>query len=60
MKEYFEQQMNCSIYDILPNVKETTFIDVPLLKACIEAKTPLNDFNITSISVEDLLNKLKK
>ncbi|WP_105616436.1 HD domain-containing protein [Vallitalea okinawensis] len=32
MKEYFEQQMNCSIYDILPNVKETTFIDVPLWK----------------------------
>lgn len=25
MKEYFEQQMNCSIYDILPNIKETTF-----------------------------------
>ena len=32
MKEYFEQQMNCSIYDILPNVKETTFIDAPLWK----------------------------
>lgn len=32
MKEYFEKQMNCSIYDILPNVKETTFIDGPLWK----------------------------
>ena len=32
MKEYFEQQMNCSIYDILPNVKETTFINAPLWK----------------------------
>jgi HD superfamily phosphodiesterase len=32
MKEYFEQQMNCSIYDILPNVKETTFIEVPIWK----------------------------
>jgi hypothetical protein len=28
----FEQQMNCSIYDILPNVKETTFIEVPIWK----------------------------
>jgi len=32
MKEYFEEQMNCSIYGILPNIKETTFIDVPLWK----------------------------
>ncbi|HEY5560669.1 MAG TPA: hypothetical protein VIK72_02755 [Clostridiaceae bacterium] len=32
MKEYFEQQMNCSMYDILPNVKEATFIDAPLWK----------------------------
>lgn len=32
MKEYFEKQMNCSIYDILPNVKETTFINAPLWK----------------------------
>jgi len=32
MKEYFEQRMNCTIYDILPNVKETTFIDAPLWK----------------------------
>jgi len=32
MKEYFEQQMNCSIYDILPNVKETTFMYAPLWK----------------------------
>lgn len=30
IKKYFEQQMNCSIYDILPNVKETTLIEVPL------------------------------
>ncbi|MGL5711535.1 MAG: HD domain-containing protein [Paraclostridium sp.] len=26
IKEYFEKQMDCSIYDILPNIKETTFI----------------------------------
>ena len=32
MKEYFEQQMNCSIYEILPNVKETTFMEAPLWK----------------------------
>ncbi|AQR95896.1 MULTISPECIES: HD domain-containing protein [Clostridium] len=32
IKEYFEEQMNCSIYDILPNIKETTFVDVPLWK----------------------------
>lgn len=32
MKEYFEHKMNCSIYDILPNVKETTFVDAPLWK----------------------------
>jgi len=32
MKEYFEQQMSCSIYDILPSIKETTFIDAPLWK----------------------------
>lgn len=32
MKEYFEQQMNCSVYDILPNVKETTFKEAPLWK----------------------------
>ncbi|NFO05490.1 HD domain-containing protein [Clostridium botulinum] len=36
MKEYFEQQMNCSIYDILPNVKESTFIDVPLWKPAVK------------------------
>lgn len=30
IKEYFEQQINCSIYDILPNVKETTLIELPL------------------------------
>lgn len=27
IKEYFEKQMGCSVYDVLPNVKETTFID---------------------------------
>ncbi len=32
MKEYFEKQMNCSIYDILPNIKETTFMEAPLWK----------------------------
>jgi hypothetical protein len=32
MKEYFEEKMGCSIYDVLPNVKETTFIDTPLWK----------------------------
>lgn len=32
MKEYFEQQMGCSIYDVLPNIKETTFMDAPLWK----------------------------
>jgi len=32
IKEYFEQQMGCSIYDVLPNVKETTFKDAPLWK----------------------------
>ena len=32
IKEYFEKQMGCSIYDVLPNVKETTFIEAPLWK----------------------------
>jgi len=32
MKEYFEQQMDCSIYDVLPNIKETTFKYTPLWK----------------------------
>ena len=32
IKEYFEQQINCSIYDVLPNVKETTLIEPPLWK----------------------------
>lgn len=32
IKEYFEKQMGCSIYDVLPNVKETTFINAPLWK----------------------------
>lgn len=36
MKEYFEQQMHCSLYDILPNVKVTTFIDVPLWRPPIK------------------------
>ncbi len=30
IKEYFEKQMGCSIYDVLPNIKETTFKDSPL------------------------------
>lgn len=33
IKEYFEKQMGCSIYDILTNVKETTFKDAPLWKS---------------------------
>lgn len=32
----------------------------PVLKTAIEGQTPLNDFGISNISVEDLLNKLKK
>ncbi|WP_160672585.1 HD domain-containing protein [Clostridium sp. C8-1-8] len=32
IKEYFEKKMGCSVYDILPNVKETTFIEGPLWK----------------------------
>lgn len=32
IKEYFETRMGCSIYDILPNVKETTFGNTPLWK----------------------------
>ncbi|MDF2535457.1 MAG: metal dependent phosphohydrolase [Bacillales bacterium] len=32
IKEHFEKQMGCSIYDVLPNVKETTFMDAPLWK----------------------------
>lgn len=32
IKEYFEKQMACSIYDVLPNVKETTFMDIPFWK----------------------------
>lgn len=32
IKEYFEQQMGCSVYDMLPNIKETTFKDAPLWK----------------------------
>ncbi len=32
IKEYFENKIGVSIYDLLPNVKETTFIDAPLWK----------------------------
>jgi hypothetical protein len=32
IKEYFEKKMGCSVYDILPKVKETTFIEGPLWK----------------------------
>lgn len=30
IKDYFEEKMGGSIYDVLPNVKETTFIEMPL------------------------------
>ena len=30
IKDYFEEKMGCSVYEVLPNVKETTFMDVPL------------------------------
>ncbi|WP_017415490.1 HD domain-containing protein [Clostridium tunisiense] len=44
MKEYIEKQINCSIYDILPNVKETTFIDAPLWKPPVkETKSNLHN-----------------
>ncbi len=33
IKEHFEEQMKCSIYDILPNIKESTFIDEPILNS---------------------------
>ena len=36
IKEYFEQQMSCSIYDILPNIKEATFKDTLLWKPAIK------------------------
>ena len=36
IKEYFEKIIGCSIYDLLPNVKETTFIDTPLWKPPIK------------------------
>lgn len=29
IKEYFEAQMGCSIYDVLPDVKDTTFEPLP-------------------------------
>lgn len=32
IKEYFESKINCSIYDLLPGIKETSFIDVPMWK----------------------------
>lgn len=32
IKEYFEEKIGCSIYEVLPNVKDTTFIDMPLWK----------------------------
>ncbi|HWT75896.1 MAG TPA: HD domain-containing protein [Mobilitalea sp.] len=32
IKEYFENRIGQSIYDLLPNVKETAFINVPLWK----------------------------
>ncbi|MHB8132163.1 MAG: phosphohydrolase, partial [Mobilitalea sp.] len=36
IKEYFENRMGCSIYAVLPNVKETTFADTPLWKAPVK------------------------
>lgn len=33
IKEYFEKKMGCSIYEVLPGVKETTFLDAPIWKA---------------------------
>ena len=32
IKESFEQRMGCSIYDVLPGVKDITFIHIPLWK----------------------------
>lgn len=32
IKEYFENKAKCSIYDILPGVKDTTFIEAPVWK----------------------------
>ena len=32
IKAYFEKKTECSIYDLLPNIKETTFIDIPVWK----------------------------
>lgn len=44
MKEYIEKQINCSIYDILPNIKESTFIDAPLWKPPVkETNTNLHN-----------------
>lgn len=30
IKEFFEKQMGCSIYDVLPKIKDTTFMDIPV------------------------------
>lgn len=38
IKEYFENKIGCSIYELLPNVKETTFMDAPLWKPMISVK----------------------
>lgn len=35
IKEYFENKIGCSIYDLLPGIKETTFIDAPMWKPSI-------------------------
>ena len=32
IKKYFETRMKCSIYDVLPGVKETSFIDIPAFR----------------------------
>lgn len=33
IKEYFETMMKCSVYDVLPGVKETSFIDIPAFRS---------------------------
>lgn len=32
IKDYFENKIGCSIYDLLPDVKDTTFLSIPLWK----------------------------
>lgn len=37
IKDYFEKWLGCSIYDVLPGVKETTFMNTPLWKPPVGA-----------------------